>query len=140
MMTSRSILAKTQLDLVKPGGISRGVMDRNSGVVSEKLFNPWNLGIANDVDFNRARLTSAAADTRDRVNDTNTRRSSLVRRKQISCRIYYYTTLTLRNKDNAQNGKNDSQPLLATDVLPQEKDRPDGNKNYIEAHKWIGKA
>src|SRR5207253_610572 len=31
--------------------------------------------------INRARLTSAAGETRDRVNDTNTRRSSLVRLK-----------------------------------------------------------
>src|SRR5437016_1357792 len=31
--------------------------------------------------INRARLTSAAGETRDRVNDTNARRSSLVRLK-----------------------------------------------------------
>src|SRR5438105_15530616 len=34
--------------------------------------------------INRARLTSAAGETRDRVNDTNARRSSLVRLKTDS--------------------------------------------------------
>lgn len=50
------------------------------------------------------------------------------------------TELGLRNKDDTQNDKKDSQPLLAKHALPQEQDRPDGNEDEVETHKRIGKA
>src|SRR5439155_14514866 len=42
---------------------------------------PFQLNPSSSMIINRARLTSAAGETRDRVNDTNARRSSLVRLK-----------------------------------------------------------
>src|SRR5436853_5653542 len=68
--------------------------------------------------INRARLTSAAGETRDRVNDTNARRSSLVRLKtdcmlhivllksmlhNTSARRYFSRTVTCRDIDERRN-------------------------------------
>src|SRR5437667_7566669 len=49
--------------------------------------------------INRARLTSAAGETRDRVNDTNTRRSSLVRLK-TDCMLHIVLLKSMLHNTN----------------------------------------
>src|SRR5947208_12749616 len=63
--------------------------------------------------INRARLTSAAGETRDRVNDTNARRSSLVRLK-TDCMLHIVLLKSMLHNTSA--GKFSLVPLHDTTV------------------------
>src|SRR2546428_2065916 len=71
--------------------------------------------------INRARLTSAAGETRDRVNDTNARRSSLVRLK-TDCMLHIVLLKSmLHNTRSLEAADNASEPevLLSVTGLEQ---------------------
>jgi len=58
--------------------------------------------------INRARLTSAAGETRDRVNDTNARRSSLVRLK-TDCMLHIVLLKSMLH--NTSHSRNENQEV-----------------------------